>query len=99
MRRSSAAVVGGKVVPNTGYETKTYTPPLVAPEKVTTVDNILQRRPGESLYSGRTPAERAVLKMADDFKELREHDFTPRRVNVRTDHFYWHNPYHWRRSK
>lgn len=65
-------VVGGKVVPNTGYETKTYTPPLVAPEKVTTVDDLLQRRPGESLYSGRTPAERAVLKMADDFKELRE---------------------------
>ena len=65
-------VIGGKVVPNTGYETKTYTPPLVAPEKVTTVDDLLQRRPGESLYSGRTPAERAVLKMADDFKELRE---------------------------
>ena len=40
-------VVGGKVVPNTGYETKTYTPPLVAPEKVTTVDDLLQRRPGE----------------------------------------------------
>lgn len=33
-------VVGGKVVPNTGYETKTYTPPLVAPEKVTTVDDL-----------------------------------------------------------
>ena len=65
-------VIGGKVVPNTGYETKTYTPPLVAPEKVTTVDDLLQRRPGESLYSGRTPAERAVLKMSDDFKELRE---------------------------
>ena len=65
-------LVGGKVVPNTGYQTKTYTPPLVAPEKVTTVDDLLIRRPGESLYSGRTPAERAVLKMADDFKELRE---------------------------
>lgn len=65
-------LIGGKVVPNTGYETKTYTPPLVAPEKVTTVDDLLQRRPGESIYSGRTPAERAVLKMADDFVELRE---------------------------
>lgn len=49
-------------MPNTGYQTKTYTPPLVAPEKVTTVDDLLIRRPGESLYSGRTPAERAVLK-------------------------------------
>ena len=64
-------------MPNTGYETKTYTPPLVAPEKVTTVDDLLQRRPGESLYSGRTPAERAVLKMADDFKGTARNDFTP----------------------
>ncbi|MBP3579004.1 MAG: major capsid protein [Lachnospiraceae bacterium] len=65
-------LIGGKVVPNTGYETKTYTPPLVAPEKVTTIDDLLKRRPGESIVSGRTPAERAVLKMSDDFTELRE---------------------------
>ena len=65
-------LIGGKIVPNTGYETKTYTPPLVAPEKVTTIDDLLQRRPGEDMYSGRKPAERAVLKMAEDFIELRE---------------------------
>ena len=65
-------IIGGKVVPNTGYTTKTYTPPLVAPEKITTVDDLLKRSPGESLYSSRTPAERAVLKMAEDFTELRE---------------------------
>lgn len=65
-------LIGGKIVPNTGYETKTYTPPLVAPEKVTTIDDLLQRRPGENIYSGRTPAERAVLKMSEDFVELRE---------------------------
>lgn len=65
-------LIGGKIVPNTGYETKTYTPPLVAPEKVTTIDDLLERRPGENMYSGRTPAERAVLKMSEDFVELRE---------------------------
>jgi hypothetical protein len=65
-------VIGGKVVPNTGYETKTYTPPLVAPEKVTTIDDLLDRRPGEQMYSGKTPAQRAVEKMAEDFIELRE---------------------------
>lgn len=65
-------LIGGKVVPNTGYSTKTYTPPLVAPEKVTTVDDLLQRQPGENPYSGRTPAERAVVKMAQDFTELRD---------------------------
>lgn len=64
-------VIGGKTVPNTGYETKTYTPPLVAPDTVTTVDDLLKRQPGESIASGRTPAERAVLKMSSDFKKLR----------------------------
>lgn len=65
-------LIGGKVVPNTGYETKTYTPPLVAPEKVTTIDDILTRRAGENPYSGKTPAQRAVEKMAADFMELQE---------------------------
>lgn len=65
-------VIGGKIVPNTGYETKTYTPPLVAPEKVTTVDDLLERRPGENMYSGKTPAQRAVEKMAQDFIDLRQ---------------------------
>ena len=65
-------VIGGKVVPNTGYETKTYTPPLVAPEKVTTIDDLADRRMGENIYSGKTPAQRAVEKMAQDFIELRE---------------------------
>lgn len=65
-------MIGGKIVPNTGYETQTYTPPLVAPDKITTIDDLLARQPGESLYSGRTPAQRAVIQMRDDFTELRE---------------------------
>ena len=65
-------VIGGVVVPNTGYETKTYTPPMVAPEKVTTIDDLMERRMGENMYSGKTMAQRAVEKMAQDFIELRE---------------------------
>lgn len=64
--------IGGKTVPNTGYETKIYTPPLIAPDKVTSVDNRLKRQAGENPFSGRTPAERAVVKMAADFHELDE---------------------------
>lgn len=64
--------IGGKTVPNTGYEVKTYTPPMVAPDKVTTVGDLLKRMPGENPYSGKSPAERAVEKMAADFKELDE---------------------------
>ena len=65
-------VVGGKIVPNTGYETRTYKPTLIAPDKITTIDDLLDRQPGEQLYSDRTPAQRAVIKMREDFTELRE---------------------------
>lgn len=65
-------VIGGKTVANTGYETKRYTPPMVAPDKITTVDDLLKRIPGESIVSGRSPAERAVLKMSSDFSKLRD---------------------------
>ncbi len=65
-------VVGGKTVKNKGYKTKTYTPPTLAPNKVTTVDNILKRQAGENPYSGVTPAERAIKKMGADFQELDE---------------------------
>lgn len=64
--------IGGKTVPNTGYEVKTYTPPMVAPDKVTTVEDLLKRMPGENPFSGKSPAERAVEKMAADFRELDE---------------------------
>lgn len=62
--------IGGKTVPNTGYSTKTYTPPYIAPDKITSIDDILKRAAGESLYDGMAPADRAVKKMAEDFAEL-----------------------------
>jgi len=64
--------IGGKTVPNAGYQTKTYTPVLLAPNKITTVDDLLTRSAGENPYSGRTPAERAVEKLGEDFRELTE---------------------------
>lgn len=64
--------IGGKTIPNSGYQTKSYTPPLVAPNKITTVDDLLNRLPGEGIYSGKSPAERAVEKLAQDFIELNE---------------------------
>lgn len=54
------------------YQTMTYTPVLLAPNKITTVDDLLERAAGENPYSGRTPAERAVEKLADDLRELNE---------------------------
>ena len=64
--------IGGKTMPNRGFQTKTYTPPYVAPDKITTVDDLLSRGFGENIYSGKTPAQRAIAKMAEDFTELNE---------------------------
>lgn len=64
--------VGGKTVPNAGYQTTTYTPPLIAPNTITTAEELLNRLAGENPYSGKTPAERAVEKLAKDTKELED---------------------------
>ena len=64
--------IGGVTIDNEGYETNTYEPPLVAPNKITTVDDILKRTPGVSLYGGKSPNQRAVEKMQRDFTELDE---------------------------
>lgn len=64
--------IGGKTIPNAGYQTVSYTPVLVAPNKITTVDDLLERSAGENPYSGRKPAERAVEKLAEDLLELKE---------------------------
>jgi hypothetical protein len=64
--------IGGETIPNTGFETKSYTPPLVAPNKITTAGDLESRNAGENIYSGTTPAQRAVQKLAEDLGELNE---------------------------
>ena len=63
---------GGATIDNEGFQTNTNEPPLVAPNKITTIDDILKRTPGESLYNGKSPNQRAVEKMQRDFTELDE---------------------------
>ena len=70
-------MVGGEIVQNEGYETKSYAPPLINPATVTTADMFLQRLPGEDIYSGRTPADRAAEKLAEEYNKL--NDMTTRR--------------------
>lgn len=64
--------IGGATIENEGFQTNTYEPPLVAPNTITTVDDILKRTPGESLYNGKSPNQRAVEKMQRDFTNLDE---------------------------
>lgn len=47
-------MVGGEIVQNEGYETKSYAPPLINPATVTTADMFLQRLPGEDMPCGCT---------------------------------------------
>ena len=62
--------IGGKVVENSGYQTQTFKPPLVAPDKVTTAFDLAKRGAGENIYSGKTPQQRAGEKLVRDLAEL-----------------------------
>lgn len=64
--------VGGKAMHSQGYETKSYAAPLVNPSDVTTADQLMTRLPGETLYSGMTPAQRAAEKLKDDYRKLND---------------------------
>lgn len=64
--------IGGKIIANSGYETNSYTPPLLAPEKLTTIDDILARAPGDPIYGGKTPEIKAAEKLVEDMQELRD---------------------------
>lgn len=64
--------IGGEVVPNNGYQTKYYTAPLVAPDKVIEAEEMLDRIPGEQIDSDMTPAERAVRKLSKDLVDMNE---------------------------
>jgi len=64
--------IGGKTVENTGYTTNIFEPALVAPDTITTADDLMNRLPGEPLYGGMTPAERAAIKLGQDLAKLDE---------------------------
>jgi len=63
-------VLAGKVVANRGFTTNTFEAPLLKPKKSTTAEDIMNRMPGEALYSGKSPDERAAAKLGRDLEEL-----------------------------
>ncbi len=74
-RRMAAFVhprAGGQVLRETGYETKSYRPPLINPYDLTTADRLMDRLPGEDMYSGKTPAQRAAEKIMDEYNRLND---------------------------
>lgn len=62
--------IGGIVMDRQGFETRTYKVPKIAPERILTKDDLNTRSMGESIYSQKTPEERARELLADDLIEL-----------------------------
>ena len=58
-------LVGGEIVQSEGYETKSYAPPLINPATISTADQYMERLPGEDLFSGLTPEDRAAEKLIE----------------------------------
>ena len=61
----------GQVVDRTGSVMRSYTPPYVKPKLETSAGLLLNhRQPGEHIYSGRTPLQRAGEQLARDMEDL-----------------------------
>lgn len=53
-----------------GYEVHEYEPARIAPSRLLTGDDLKKRGFGEALFTGRTPAERAIALQTEDLKDL-----------------------------
>lgn len=62
----------GVNVARDGFKTTTYKPPMSAPQRPLTKDELAQRMMGESIYSTKTPAQRAAEIRAQDLIDLRD---------------------------
>lgn len=63
-------VVGDIPVERTGYELYEFEPPMIAPSRLLTLDDLRRRGFGEALYPGSTPAERARQLQLRDMEDL-----------------------------
>lgn len=63
---------GGKTILRKGFTTTSYTPPLIAPIRPMTADDLKKRGFGEALYSKLTPEERQNMMALADIDEQSE---------------------------
>ncbi len=61
---------GGIPVEREGYQTETFEPALIAPERVLTADDLMTRRAGEALFSGATAQSREAEYLREDIEAL-----------------------------
>lgn len=61
----------GKVVEKTGYYARSFKPPYIKVKMPTTVEDLLKRQPGQTIYEGgKTPAEVAAAEVGKNLLEL-----------------------------
>ncbi|OPA76747.1 phage capsid protein [Paenibacillus selenitireducens] len=63
---------GGITIEREGYTTQRYTPPLVAPQRPLTIDDLNKKGFGENLFSQRTPAQRQAEILGQDLADFDE---------------------------
>jgi Phage major capsid protein E len=61
-----APIIGGKVMEREGFETRFFKAPRIAPIRNLRIPDLEPRMFGETIYSGRTPADRAADLLAED---------------------------------
>jgi hypothetical protein len=61
-----APLVGGKLMERQGFETRFFRAPRIAPVRALRTPDLEARLPGETIYSQRSPADRAVELLAED---------------------------------
>jgi hypothetical protein len=61
-----APLVGGKLMERQGYETRFFRAPRIAPVRALRTPDLEARLPGETIYSQRSPADRAAELLAED---------------------------------
>lgn len=61
-----APLIGGKLMERQGFETRFFRAPRIAPVRALRTPDLEARLPGEIIYSGRSPADRAAELLAED---------------------------------
>jgi Phage major capsid protein E len=61
-----APLIGGKLMERQGFETRFFRAPRIAPVRALRTPDLEARLPGETIYSQRSPADRAAELLAED---------------------------------
>ena len=64
--------IGSTVLEREGYETKEFTPALVAPSRPMTSDDLAVRLPGEAIFGGSNQNKRKAELLRGDMRDLNE---------------------------